>query len=254
MDSLAAVLESIHQAIWLAHKRLGPANPLRAFAWVYCDHDMLNIRPLTMSCEWNEEKKEQTLRNMSNDTTTRRHFIKTYRRTGITRFDRRGGGGGTPDSLILCKLFLSTLMIVGRVVCFAGNLTAVLFTAQFMRSFCRSNDSMDPLVVAFFCASNCVVKLMICDNRLGSEYRACGIDSSDVAVFGATGNDCGRITLLVPFVLVPFIWLKLAGLLMPFSKVLFKFCPFKIWFDRKFFELSAASFNGDACCCCACGW
>lgn len=147
---------------------------------------------------------------------------------------------------MLCKLFLSTLIIVGRVVCFVGNLTAVLFTGQFMRSFCRSKESTDPLVTACFCAASCVVKLMICDSRLGNESRVCGIDSIDVVVFDTTGSDWGLIALLVP--LVRF---KLAGFFMWFSPFLLKFCPFKMWLDRKFFELSVVCFNGDVCCC---GW
>lgn len=144
--------------------------------------------------EFNLRKSKRTYQNSTS----------AYRRTGNARFDRLGGGGGTPDSLILRKLFSFTLTNIGSVVCFVGSFTAVLFAAQFMQSFCRSNESTDVLVTACFCATNCVVKLMICDSRLGREKRACDGDSVDVVVFVTTGNDWGLITLLGLFTLMPF--------------------------------------------------
>lgn len=173
----------------------------------------------------------------------------SYLRIGIRGRDRRGGGGGTPDSFAIWRLLsiVITQLLCETVCwvltwsdCFACNssdrslplvmpfkfavalctwvdLVGVTGTLPLLK-FETDNNSVDWVMAAFAAAcwaANCVVILIICDSLLGNDERACEIDGIDVFVL-VTGSDCGRIVTLFVLLVLPLIWLALLWLVFPF--------------------------------------
>lgn len=126
---------------------------------------------------------------------------------GIKGRDRRGGGGGTPDSFADCKLLCSIVKIrlLCKLIC-CGTIWLVCAECEaspialcwtgwigVMFGFFIAASAAWSCCCCWCWAESCVVILIICDNLFGNDERDgdCRRFTSELFVL-FTGNDCGR--------------------------------------------------------------